>query len=489
MLVELGTHFGESYFGFCQAVEENGIECKCFAVDTWRGDEHAGTYDEAVFYEVRQHNAENYARFSSLLRTTFDDALARFSDASVDLLHIDGLHTYEAVKHDFFSWLPKVRPGGVVLLHDTMARHADFGVWRLWEELCEQFANFEFFHSWGLGVVQVPGRMEDFGLLKLLFSGDSEQQGFLRQYYAVQGENLDLRYRAEGSTLDSPRPSLTVYPCLAGGYSESTARSVELQPGAWERHAVILPCGSRNGSIRIDPADRVCIIELQHIAVCRVADAAKLAEWTGPALAQIRTAGDLAPISVGSSARYFSLGTDPQLYLPALSAELADQPLFVEIYIRPVFDLRMLPGQLIPVVPGGAEMDVALQESRERAAEMEQQRDEALNRSRLLEAQLTEARAEVRSHQAERLLLIAEHRRNQTLLEGNLREKEMVESRATANVRRELQSERQVRLEVQEQYERERHDRTALLQSYSWRITAPLRRLYEVLSWGRRPKS
>jgi hypothetical protein len=33
-----------------------------------------------------------------------------------------------------------------------MARHADFAVWRLWEELCRKFAHFEFFHSWGLGV-------------------------------------------------------------------------------------------------------------------------------------------------------------------------------------------------------------------------------------------------------------------------------------------------------------------------------------------------
>jgi hypothetical protein len=488
-LVELGTHFGESYFGFCQAVEENGVECKCFAVDTWRGDEHAGEYDEAVFYEVSQHNAENYSRFSTLLRTTFDDALTQFSDCSVELLHIDGLHTYQAVKHDFFSWLPKVRPGGVVLLHDTMARHADFGVWRLWEELCEQFANFEFFHGWGLGIVQVPGPTAESGLLRMLFSGNTEQQAFLRRYYAVQGENLDLRFWRGLSNVDRPRGRLTVYPCLEEGYSESTARSIELQSGAWERHAVVLPCGSRKGPIRIDPGDQVCIIELQQIAVCRAADAEKLAEWAGPALAQLRAAGDLAPISVGSSARYFSVGTDPQLYLPALPAQFMDQPLFVEIRIRTLFDLRMLPAPLVPLVPGGAEMDVALKESRERAAEMERQRDEAMSRRLLLEAQLTEARAEVRSHQAERLALMAEHRRNQALLEGYLREKEATELKVSATLQQELQSEHQARLELQAQYERERHDRNALFQSYSWRITKPLRRLYEVLSWGRRPKS
>ena len=35
LVVELGTHWGESYFGFCQSIFENGLDCRSFAVDHW----------------------------------------------------------------------------------------------------------------------------------------------------------------------------------------------------------------------------------------------------------------------------------------------------------------------------------------------------------------------------------------------------------------------------------------------------------------------
>ncbi|MFD9628362.1 class I SAM-dependent methyltransferase [Peribacillus muralis] len=155
-IVELGTHHGTSFFSFCQAVRDAQIPTYCYAIDTWRGDPHSGYYGDHVYQAVKAVSVREFPDIGKLLRMDFDQAITLFEDNSIDLLHIDGYHTYEAAHHDYTSWYPKLKENSIVLFHDTVVRNDDFGVYRLWEELSE-LPHFEFPHSNGLGILFPKG--------------------------------------------------------------------------------------------------------------------------------------------------------------------------------------------------------------------------------------------------------------------------------------------------------------------------------------------
>jgi hypothetical protein len=195
LFVELGTHSGNSFFAFCQAVKENNLPAKYYAVDIWKGDEHTGYYFEEVYNDVVKHQQENYPDTAILMRMTFDEALPKFADHSIDLLHIDGLHTYEGVKHDFENWLPKLSERAVVLLHDTQIKQIDgkvFGVWKFWEEISKKYPSFEFMHGCGLGVLAVGKNVPD---NVLHFINDSDNAEKNRQFFREEGKKVYELYK------------------------------------------------------------------------------------------------------------------------------------------------------------------------------------------------------------------------------------------------------------------------------------------------------
>ena len=190
LFVELGTQSGVSYCAFCQAVDRLNVGTRCYAVDSWRGDEHSGFYDEDVIEELRKYHDPLYSGFSQLLRMNFDEAVATFEDNSIDLLHIDGRHFFEDVRHDFDTWRNKLSDRAIVLFHDTNVRDRGFGVFKLWAELSAVYPSFEFVHSYGLGVIGVGATLPQ-GLTPLFESNiGSSGRDKLRAAYTQLGARL-----------------------------------------------------------------------------------------------------------------------------------------------------------------------------------------------------------------------------------------------------------------------------------------------------------
>jgi O-antigen biosynthesis protein len=195
-IVELGTHFGFSYFSMCQAVKEAQLATKCYAVDTWVGDEHATFYAENVFEAVCIENRK-YEAFSTLLRKTFDEALGDIEDGSVDLLHVDGRHFYDDVKHDFETWVPKLSDRAVVLFHDTAVQGRGFGVYKYWAEISEKFPSFNFTLCHGLGVLVHGSDVAPCIQQLLAFSRANGGPGLVESFFESAGSSITQRRALE----------------------------------------------------------------------------------------------------------------------------------------------------------------------------------------------------------------------------------------------------------------------------------------------------
>ncbi len=338
-LVELGVDRGESYFAFCQSAAENRTGTRCFGVDTWRGDQHAGGYDDTTFAQVSEHNRANYEAFSTLIRASFGDALEKFEADSIDLLHVDGLHTESAVRHDLDSWMPKVRPGGIILLHDVDVRSRDFGVWKVWEALRERGRSWTFHDGPGLGVWQKPPRRSCPGSLSNCWRPLTKGTARWRNI-TVSGP----RKCSAGSANIGATERFAIRRSRSKQlFSSSTRRTGRIARKTRFLRESDMKSGKSSG-LRC-PRERspprcgsILSVALTTIDVASISlTQAGRTYFSAPGdtgFDSIALSGDVERLAHPSALRLKITGVDPQLYLPVVPLPSAEEPLVLHMRLR-----------------------------------------------------------------------------------------------------------------------------------------------------------
>lgn len=69
-------------------------------------------------YHAVQANMAAHGSRVTVMKCPSLRAAAQIADGSLDAVLIDALHTYEACKQDILAWLPKLRPGGLMIGDD-----------------------------------------------------------------------------------------------------------------------------------------------------------------------------------------------------------------------------------------------------------------------------------------------------------------------------------------------------------------------------------
>ena len=144
IIVDLGVDYGYSTFSFAYP----GIG-EVYGVDWFQGDVHASfrnTYDSVVEFNNMIKNEYSIDNVN-IIKSDFTE-FAKTWDTKIDILHIDGEHSYESVSSNYETFNKFLNEDSVVLFHDTISYSNTVGTF--FDELCGYKLNRE--QSHGLGI-------------------------------------------------------------------------------------------------------------------------------------------------------------------------------------------------------------------------------------------------------------------------------------------------------------------------------------------------
>ncbi len=123
VIVEIGSARGRSACAMALACRQNGTG-RVYGIDPHTANDwtDGGTGGSTYDFFVGRLRRYRLTVWCEVIRATSDQAAATW-DRPIDLLFIDGDHTYEGVRRDYELFAKWVRPRGMVAFHDSLWEH------------------------------------------------------------------------------------------------------------------------------------------------------------------------------------------------------------------------------------------------------------------------------------------------------------------------------------------------------------------------------
>jgi len=173
-VLEVGTYRGGTALLWAHIVEPcNGKVFCCDLNFEWGNFKDNGYVGkEEITYRRQVYNDSPYEKFITEIPGNSHDANfiedVKNKVGTVDLLFIDGDHSYEGVKKDFENFYPLLKMGGYLIFHDIVdsEHHRQYGCYvaQFWNEIKELYPSWEFIdqneypgcpsHSMGIGIIK-----------------------------------------------------------------------------------------------------------------------------------------------------------------------------------------------------------------------------------------------------------------------------------------------------------------------------------------------
>ena len=113
-ILEVGSYKGASAVCFATGSPK---QAKIYCIDTWDNRSMSeGQYDT---FQIFQDNVSQFSYKIISIRGDSNDSIKSLQHLSLDILFLDGDHSYDAVLNDYKNYFPLLKSGGFLLMHDA----------------------------------------------------------------------------------------------------------------------------------------------------------------------------------------------------------------------------------------------------------------------------------------------------------------------------------------------------------------------------------